>query len=55
MNPLLALRDYGQSIWLDYLRRGVITSGELRRCVDEDGLRSDYHTDDLVLATALAC
>ncbi|HWQ69022.1 MAG TPA: bifunctional transaldolase/phosoglucose isomerase [Patescibacteria group bacterium] len=39
MNPLRALLDYGQSVWLDYIRRGLITSGELQRLVDEDGLR----------------
>ncbi|MDD5560467.1 bifunctional transaldolase/phosoglucose isomerase [Candidatus Methylomirabilis sp.] len=39
MNPLQALLDYGQSVWLDYIRRGLITSGELQRLVDEDGLR----------------
>jgi len=39
MNPLLQLLDYGQSVWLDYIRRGLITSGELARFVREDGLR----------------
>jgi transaldolase/glucose-6-phosphate isomerase len=38
-NPLLALQVYGQSVWLDYIRRSLITSGELRRMIDEDGLR----------------
>jgi len=38
-NPLLKLANYGQSIWLDYLRRGLITSGELQKLIDEDGLR----------------
>jgi transaldolase len=35
-NPLLRLRALGQSIWLDYLRRGMIVSGELKRLVEED-------------------
>ena len=39
MNPLKALHDYGQSVWLDYIRRSLITSGELQRLVEEDGLR----------------
>ncbi|MBI4483730.1 MAG: bifunctional transaldolase/phosoglucose isomerase [Acidobacteria bacterium] len=39
MNPLRALQQYGQSVWLDYIRRSLITSGELRRLVTEDGLR----------------
>ena len=39
MNPLTALHDYGQSVWLDYMRRSLMTSGELARLVKEDGLR----------------
>ena len=38
-NPLKALQEYGQSVWLDYIRRSLLTSGELRRLVEEDGLR----------------
>jgi transaldolase/glucose-6-phosphate isomerase len=38
-NPLLELLGYGQSIWYDYIRRGLITSGELERLISEDGLR----------------
>src|SRR5215467_12756399 len=38
-NPLLDIQQYGQSIWYDNIRRGLITSGELQRLVDEDGLR----------------
>jgi transaldolase / glucose-6-phosphate isomerase len=38
-NPLRQLQKFGQSIWLDYIRRNLITSGELRRLIDEDGLR----------------
>jgi transaldolase/glucose-6-phosphate isomerase len=38
-NPLLALQVFGQSVWLDYIRRSLITGGELRRLIDEDGLR----------------
>ncbi|MGE5851383.1 MAG: bifunctional transaldolase/phosoglucose isomerase [Candidatus Methylomirabilota bacterium] len=39
MNPLKALQGYGQSVWLDYIRRGLIVSGELKKMIDEDGLR----------------
>lgn len=39
MNPLKSLNEYGQSVWLDYIRRGLITSGELKRMIEEDGLR----------------
>jgi hypothetical protein len=28
-NPLLKLRIFGQSIWLDYIRRRMLVSGEL--------------------------
>src|SRR6516162_5269923 len=38
-NPLRALQVLGQSVWLDYIRRSLITSGELRRLIEEDGLR----------------
>lgn len=38
-NPLKALQGYGQSVWLDYIRRSLITSGELQKLIDEDGLR----------------
>jgi transaldolase/glucose-6-phosphate isomerase len=39
VNPLQSVVHYGQSIWLDYIRRSLITSGELKRLIDEDGLR----------------
>jgi transaldolase len=38
-NPLRKLETLGQSIWLDYIRRDLIVSGELRRLIEEDGLR----------------
>jgi transaldolase/glucose-6-phosphate isomerase len=38
-NPLKGLAEFGQSVWLDYIRRSLITSGELKRLVVEDGLR----------------
>ncbi len=38
-SPLKELQKVGQSIWLDYIRRSLITSGELKRLVEEDGLR----------------
>ena len=34
MNPLLDLAALGQSVWLDYIRRGLIKSGELRELVN---------------------
>jgi len=38
-NPLKRLETFGQSVWLDYIRRDLITSGKLRRLIEEDGLR----------------
>ena len=38
MNPLKQLREQGQSIWLDFIQRGLITGGGLLRLVEEDGL-----------------
>lgn len=37
-NPVAALKQYGQSVWLDFIRRSLIANGELKRLVDEDGL-----------------
>lgn len=39
MNPLKSLVDRGQSVWLDYIRRSLLTSGKLQQMVEEDGLR----------------
>jgi transaldolase/glucose-6-phosphate isomerase len=39
MNALTRILDYGQSIWYDYIRRGLITSGELQAFIEHDGLR----------------
>ncbi|MBF0297830.1 MAG: transaldolase [Oligoflexia bacterium] len=39
VNPLKQLKTFGQSLWLDYIRRDLITSGKLRRLIEEDGLR----------------
>ncbi len=38
-NPLRALLELGQSVWLDYIRRSLISTGELARLIREDGLR----------------
>ncbi len=38
-NPLRALLSYGQSMWLDYIRRDLITSGSLKKMIADDGLR----------------
>jgi transaldolase / glucose-6-phosphate isomerase len=38
-NPLKELLNYGQSMWLDYIRRDLLTTGKLKQMVEEDGLR----------------
>src|ERR1700749_3938747 len=38
-NPLKELLKFGQSVWLDYIRRNLLTSGELKRLIEDDGLR----------------
>src|ERR1700753_4382467 len=38
-NPLQELLDYGQSMWLDYIRRDLFTTGKLKKMIDDDGLR----------------
>jgi transaldolase len=39
MNPLQQLHSLGQSVWLDYIRRSLLDSGELKKMIAEDGLR----------------
>ncbi|WP_419952841.1 bifunctional transaldolase/phosoglucose isomerase [Methylobacterium sp.] len=40
MNPLKALLpEQGQAVWLDFVARGFIADGRLKKLVDEDGLR----------------
>lgn len=38
-NPLAKLPSLGQSVWLDFIRRGMLESGELAQYIKEDGLR----------------
>jgi transaldolase len=38
-NPLVALVAEGQSIWLDFITRDLVRDGELKRLIEEDGLR----------------
>lgn len=61
MHPLKQLPQYGQSIWLDYIDRHLVTRGGLTRLMAEDALRGvtsnpaifekaigsdmDYHAD----------
>jgi len=38
-NKVKQIHDYGQSIWLDFIDRQIIKSGELQSLIDEDGVR----------------
>ena len=51
-NPLLALDRRGQSVWLDNISRGLITSGGLQRLVDEDGV-SGVTSNPTIFAKAI--
>ena len=37
-NPVIAVQGIGQSIWYDNIRRGLLTSGELKELVDQVGV-----------------
>jgi transaldolase len=37
-NPLLKLKEAGQSVWMDHLDRGIIESGELKQMISEQGI-----------------
>lgn len=38
-NPLKQMASFGQSIWMDQMRRDLLTKGELKRLIEEDDLR----------------
>ncbi len=38
-NPLRTLNEHGQSVWLDFVSRELLKTGELTRLIAEDGLR----------------
>jgi transaldolase len=37
-NPLLKIHEFGQSIWLDFISRGMLTSGQFQALIDDDGI-----------------
>jgi len=39
MNPVKRLEQHGQAVWLDFLARGFIAKGDLKRLIDEDGVK----------------
>lgn len=38
-NKIKQLHEFGQSIWLDFLDRNLINSGQLQKLIEQDGLR----------------
>ncbi|MBE7413904.1 MAG: hypothetical protein HS130_01205 [Deltaproteobacteria bacterium] len=53
MNPLIELNKLGQSVWYDNLRKGLVTSGELKRFMDEyavSGVTSNPNTFERAIA-----
>ena len=39
MTPLVAIRQFDQSIWLDFIRRKILINGELQRRIANEALR----------------
>jgi transaldolase / glucose-6-phosphate isomerase len=39
MNPVKALEKHGQAVWLDFLARGFVAKGELKKLIDTDGVK----------------
>ena len=39
VNPLTQLQTFGQSVWIDYIRRDLLKDGELQRLISDDGVR----------------
>ena len=39
MNPVKALENHGQAVWLDFLARGFIAKGDLKQLIDSDGVK----------------
>ena len=53
MNSLRQLQQLGQSVWLDYIRRDLITSGKLKHMIEEDGI-SGITSNPTIFGKALA-
>jgi transaldolase/glucose-6-phosphate isomerase len=39
MNPVKALENHGHAVWLDFLARGFVAKGELKKLIDSDGVK----------------
>src|SRR5712672_3174825 len=39
MNPVKALENHGQAVWLDFLARGFVANGDLKKLIETDGVK----------------
>src|SRR3954462_8907990 len=39
MNPVKELENHGQAVWLDFLARGFVVKGDLKKLIDADGVK----------------
>ena len=39
MNPVKALEAHGQAVWLDFLARGFVAKGDLKKLIESDGIK----------------
>src|ERR1700758_1576795 len=39
MNPVKALEKHGQAVWLDFLARGFVAKGDLKKLIETDGVK----------------
>ncbi|WP_038382965.1 bifunctional transaldolase/phosoglucose isomerase, partial [Bradyrhizobium elkanii] len=39
MNPVKALENHRQAVWLDFLARGFVANGDLKRLIETDGVK----------------
>src|SRR4030088_3658119 len=39
MNSVKALENHGQAVWLDFLARGFVAKGDLKKLIDTDGVK----------------
>src|SRR3954462_9968875 len=39
MNPVKALEAHGQAVWLDFLARGFVVGGDLKKLIERDGVK----------------
>src|SRR5258707_1499932 len=39
MNPVKALENHGQAVWVDFLARGFVAKGDLKKLIDSDAVK----------------